>query len=134
MEDGRWKPPYKNSKKGWHFSKKTDKWYYYRSSYEELMYNILDNAEDVVTYETECFRIEYYLEGELHITIPDIFVSFDDGSQTIIEVKTEYMLSDDKTLAKIEATQNFSEDNGYNFCLVTESILNDLIDIKGVIK
>jgi len=134
MEEGRWVPPYKNGKKGWHVSPKTGNKHYYRSSYEKLMYDVLDNAEDVTTYETECFRIEYYFENELHITIPDIFASFIDGTECIIEVKTEYMLNDDKTIAKLEATRKFAETNGYGFWLVTESVFENLgVSLKEVL-
>jgi len=126
IEEGRWTPPYKNSKKGWHYSSKTGQSHFYRSSYEERMYNILDKDDNVVTYETECFRIEYYFENELHITIPDIFASYTNGEQFIIEVKTEYMLNDKLTLAKLTAMKEFSESEGYGFWLVTESVLDSL--------
>jgi len=126
IEEGRWTPPYKNSKKGWHYSSKTGQSHFYRSSYEERMYHILDKDENVVTYETECFRIEYYFGDELHITVPDIFASYINGEQSIVEVKTEYMLNDKLTLAKLTAMKEFSESEGYGFWLVTETVLDNL--------
>lgn len=126
MKSGRWSPPYKNSKKGWHYSPKTKKNYFYRSSYEKLMFTALDEAMDVVWYESECFRIEYYFEGELHITVPDIFINFETGLEVLAEIKNSYMLTDDLTKAKLRAMRKFAKERGYIFWLITEKELGDM--------
>lgn len=126
MKSGRWKPPYKYSKKGWHYSTKTKKNYFYRSSYEKLMLTALDEAIDVTWYETECFRIEYYFEGKLHITVPDIFINFETGLNVLTEIKNSYMLTDELTKAKLRAMRKFAKERGYTFWLVTEKELEEM--------
>lgn len=121
MKSGDWQIPYFRSIKGWYHSRKIDKDIFYRSSYELLMFRILDLLENVIWYDTECLRIEYKLEELLHIVVPDVLAEFSDNKMAIIETKSQYMLSDSLTQTKISAIRKYADENGLLFLLITET-------------
>ncbi len=76
----------------------------YRSSWEALYQYFDKDAE----YET--IRIPYVYNNKEHIYIVD-FVNHD--TKTLIEVKPEELMYDEKTKAKINAAKEWSTTNGY---------------------
>jgi hypothetical protein len=96
-----------NYKSGYFFSKKNNKELYYRSSYELLAFEILEQQVNVKVYETCKFSIDYLNpdDGLVHRYIPDILVIYDDERKQIIEIKPIRRLNDEVVKAKIVAAK-----------------------------
>jgi hypothetical protein len=87
---------------GWKSIKGWYKGYFFRSSYEyyfmkQLEREGLDIHNDV---KLETLRIEYVIDGNIHIYIPDFYVA---KRQTVYEIKNSYTATFDVTLAKQDA-------------------------------
>ena len=95
----------------------------YRSSFELMAYQILEQMSKVKEYEVEPFAIPYISDGIIRHTVPDILVTYIDGKKEIIEVKPCYMLDDEKTIAKISALRNYCRDNNLICSIWTEEML-----------
>ncbi len=110
-------------KSGYYFSNKNNKDLFYRSSYELVAYELLEQISKVKSYETEPFRIQYEYRESKHHTIPDILITYTDDSKELVEVKPEYKLKDEKEQTKLVAMKNYSEENGIEFSIWTEKEL-----------
>jgi hypothetical protein len=104
MED-RFHPEY-HTKRGHHFSPKTNDKHYYRSSYELRAYQLLDADPDVALYITEPIVLHYEFNGQPRRYIPDLYIEYTDGSWSIVEVKPLYQLSWPSVQAKIACAQD----------------------------
>lgn len=109
-------------KQGYFDSKKNGKKIHYRSSFELEMYNILENIEEVLEYDTECLGIEYIYRGKKKMYLPDVIVKFKDLTY-IIEIKPKHMLSDELNMIKFQAARQYCELNNMKFLIVTEDEL-----------
>lgn len=100
-EPERWHGKHKS---GWYVSKKNNSKLFYRSSYELLAFEILEQQTNVKHYETCKFSIDYQQsDGSLHKYIPDLLVTYAGGEKQIIEVKAEWQLADEIVKAKADA-------------------------------
>jgi hypothetical protein len=80
------------TKRGHHLSPKAGN-VYYRSSYELKAYQLLDADPTVLTYTPEPFAIPYKdAQGQSRNYVPDILVSYIDGSTLLVEIKPQYQL------------------------------------------
>ncbi len=113
-------------KQGYFYSKKNNKKLHYRSSYELIAYQILEQMTVVKSYETEPFAILYYFEGFKHRTIPDILVTYKTGLKEFIEVKALWRIEDNVEIAKFSAVENYAKENNMNFSIWTEKELGIL--------
>lgn len=90
--------PFKNggmSYKGWY------KEIFFRSSFE-LMFLVENNDKKIVSAENLKFKVNYkFLNKETHY-YPDFY---DEGSNTVFEIKSKKWLLDEKNIAKIKAGQ-----------------------------
>ncbi len=109
---------------GYYFSKKNNRKLLYRSSYELAAYKILEQMSVVTIYDIEPFSIPYERDDKFHRTIPDILITYVNGEKELIEVKPLYKFKDDNTILKIEAMENYSENNDMYFSVWTEKELN----------
>lgn len=132
MVNGEWnhQPGYK----GEHFfSKKNNKEFYLRSSYESKYARMLEQDDDVVSYEHEPFRIPYLLDGSMHNYVPDFFVTRTQGKKQLIEVKPS-MFVGGVNAVKFQAARQWCQLNGVDYCIVTEAEIESGIVIhQGVI-
>lgn len=87
---------------------------HYRSSWEKMLYEILDTNDDVISYKSEPFFIRYEFEGTSHRYIPDLLIQFVDKT-VLCEVKPISMRSTDKNIAKREAALKYCSENGYEY-------------------
>jgi len=109
---------------GTFFSTKNNKKFIYRSSYELKAFDILENNNNVYSYDYECIQIKYLdISNNYRATIPDFFVTYTDGVKEIIEVKSSYYLKNAEQQIKIKAMQNYSKENNLKFDLWTEEEL-----------
>jgi len=110
-------------KQGNFFSKKNNKKLHYRSSYELVAYQILEQMSKVQTYEVEPFGIPYQYKGEYHTTIPDLLITYTDGVKELIEVKPCWKLEDDQEQTKLNVMKFYSRRRGMDFSVWTEKEL-----------
>lgn len=113
---------YTSGKSGHHQSAKSGT-VYFRSSYEERAYKILDNNLLVTSYQAEPFTIEYInADGNLRRYKPDILVEQLD-KKIIIEVKPRWKMPDPTVQLKISAGMDYAKKNGMTFEVWTENEL-----------
>lgn len=104
-----------NWTKGFHDSTKTGKRYVYRSSYELKYFKLLDNDQNVATYESEFTSIPYELDGKSRHYVPDVHVTYVDGSQCLVEIKPRSMRDIPMNVAKREAAIRYCDENGWKY-------------------
>lgn len=113
-----------NSKKGFFVSTKNQKEIRYESSYELVAYLILEQLSKVKSYDRCRFSIDYTFKDNVHRYIPDIDVVYTDNIREIIEIKPEFMLEDEKVIAKHTAGKEYCNKNNLLFSIWTEKELN----------
>lgn len=80
----------------------------------------LEYHPDVVSYESQPFCFEYFLEDGSHSYTPDFLVTLRDGQKCLQEVKDSKLCLTTEYLHVFEAMQRGSEDIGFPLSLVTE--------------
>lgn len=122
MHEGKWKAGYPRSKKGFCFPKhrcKKDQ-VYFRSSYEAIYCYYLDNNPDVEWFTFESFRIEYEYQGQKRYYVPDFLVQWSNPNQlSIIEIKAEFLIEDEKVQVKNERAIVFADTHGMDFRMIS---------------
>ena len=103
-------------KHGW-YTTWNNKKVYFRSSYEEDYYKILDSQK--IDYEVETLKIQYWdsEQNRLRTAIPDIYIP---STNTIIEIKSQYTFETDKQ--RMIDKFNAYKQHGYNTKLIVEKI------------
>lgn len=113
---------YTNGKSGRHNSPKAGN-VFYRSSYELVAYQRLDNDSSAVSYQPEPFVIKYEnQDGNVRRYRPDILIEYI-GRTVIVEVKPQWKMSDAKTIQKIDAGRKYAAQKGWAFEVWTEKEL-----------
>ncbi len=110
-------------KEGIFYSVKSERELYYQSSYELTAFEILEQLSKVKEYSRVSFGISYVFKGEKHYTIPDILVTYTDGTRELIEVKSEWELHKRKTNIKFWAMNDYAANQGWDFNVWTEKEL-----------
>jgi hypothetical protein len=115
-------PTYIYIKHGWHKSNMAiGGKVYYRSSWELEAFKFLDLFPNIVDcYYTCPIAIPYEFYGKSKNYIPDIFISYIDGTKELVEIKPSPYLSDEKVQAKIIAGDAWCKDNDLKFSVWTE--------------
>lgn len=115
-------------KRGNYFSLKLNKEIYYRSSWEKQVFEFLDKQKEVSSFIVEPFSLPYYYDNQTRRYIPDLLVAYSDGTQKLIEIKPEYLLSAIKNKAKFESAQNYCNEKGIIFEVWTEKTISNLLN------
>jgi hypothetical protein len=105
------------------YSNKNKKELYYHSSYELQAFNILEQLSVVKCYDRFRHTIDYEFEGRIRKTIPDILVTYQDGSQEIIEIKSEWRVDTPINIAKFQAISKYALENKMKFSVFSEKHL-----------
>jgi hypothetical protein len=93
------------------------------SDAELQMFQLLDAAEDVITYCEQPVRIPYRFYGRQHMYFPDVLVDFRDGRRLLIEVKASIdEFAVDRNVAKFEAAAQYCRAKGWGFVAVTHRL------------
>lgn len=97
-------------KQGWHWSPKIQREVFYRSGYERQYMEQLDADESVAWYEYEprSVRITYEFEGAKKIYKPDFLVQYVDGTKRLVELKSTWTITFERSRAKLEALRSLS--------------------------
>lgn len=125
--DGKYNGVNPNSryKRGWHSSQKTGRQHYYRSGTEKQFFELLDSAEDIVDYISEPFRILYRVEYETNNRnyIPDLLITYKNGTKKLVEIKPKYLCETKKNQAKFAAAKAYCDNCGILYEVWTEDNL-----------
>jgi len=113
-------------KQGKYESTKTGRVLGYRSGLEERVYKILDQHEEVVSFYSEPFNINYIHKGQAHKYIPDLFVTFMDGHKEIWEVKPSNQTDLEVNKNKWRAAEDACKVRGWKFEVFTEQRIDRL--------
>lgn len=108
-------------KEGYHISPKNRNKLHYNSGWELTVYKILDKMDDVVTYEVEPLKIEYFFDGERKTYLPDLRVHYTDGTKEILEIKPSNQTGMAVNVAKWEACNEYCQKRGTVFKVITET-------------
>jgi len=95
----------------------------FRSSWEAVFYAA--NLD----FEYETLRIPYMFNGKEYIYIVD-FVNH--TAKIAVEVKPKELLTDQKTVAKLAALKSWSETNGYQYKIVSQNEIKELVEIIDI--
>jgi len=113
---------------GWHQGsarfKKCPKIVKYKSSYELIVAQYLDNNEKVIKFLYEPISITYSLmvrgKAELHKYYPDFLIYFKDGSKEMWEVKPSSQVKWYKNVYKWKYAMAYCKKIGIKFKIITE--------------
>ena len=103
------------SKKGYFFSEKNSKMFFYRSSWEKRFMEQLEEDRSTFFYEVEPFAIEYKFDGSIHRYIPDFLIN----DELIVEIKPRFKLEEPQTIAKIKECNVYANVYGYTYKIVS---------------
>jgi hypothetical protein len=105
----------------------------YRSSWEKKFMEYCDKSPDVLYWSTEYFPIPYVkpTDNKVHRYYPDLFVKTKDKKYKgyIIEIKPHNQINSPINQAKFKAAEEFCNQKGYKFLVITEKELK----AKGII-
>lgn len=118
------KPTFKQGK---YESTKTGRVLGYRSGLEERLYKILDQHDDVMSFYSEPFNIDYIHRGQAHKYIPDLFIVFMDGRKEIWEVKPANQTDLEQNKNKWKAAEEACKVRGWKFEVFTEQRIDKLL-------
>jgi len=107
-------------KEGWYESTKMNKRFYFRSGWEETVFECLDQLNEVTAYEAEPFKVPYIWEGSQHEYNPDILVIFTDGHKEVWEIKPSDQTSLKQNQNKWHAATEVCRARGWEFIVLTE--------------
>lgn len=113
-------------KQGKYESIKTGKILGYRSGLEEKLYKILDQDDNVASFYSEPFNIDYIHKGKAHKYTPDLIVSFIDGQKELWEVKPSNQTDLEVNKNKWYAAEQACKIRGWKFKVYTEQKINKL--------
>lgn len=103
------------------YSVKNKKEFYYRSSWEKMYMQYLENKLNA-SYNYECLKIPYYYNNNKRWYVPDFFV---DGA-IIQEIKPQYLINKERNVAKFSAAREYCKQNNMVFEVLTEKELKQL--------
>jgi hypothetical protein len=98
-------------KTGTHHSPKCSTPISYRSGWELVVAQTLDENPDVVSYEYESLKIPYKMAGKVHYYFPDFLVTYKGGRRLLVEVKRADKLTNRKVIAKATAARVWLREN-----------------------
>lgn len=113
-------------KQGKYESTKTGKTLGYRSGLEEKLYKILDQHDDVMSFYSEPFNIDYIHKGQAHKYTPDLIVNFMDGRRQVWEVKPSNQTDLEMNKNKWRAAEEACKIRGWSFEVFTEQRIDKL--------
>lgn len=113
-------------KQGKYESTKTGKTLGYRSGLEERLYKILDQHDDVMSFYSEPFNIDYIHMGQAHKYTPDLIVNFMDGRRQVWEVKPSNQTDLEMNKNKWRAAEEACKIRGWSFEVFTEQRIDKL--------
>jgi len=95
---------------------------YYRSALELLFYKEMDTSILIKSFEVEPLWLAYTNpeDNKTHRYVPDMLVTFVDGTKKLVELKPTYRLSDPVNQAKFREARVYAKKQGWTFEVWTE--------------
>jgi len=93
---------------------------HYRSGYECEVYECLEAMPNVIQYDVEPFKVQYFFEGETHEYNPDLSILYDDGRIEVWEIKPANQTHLPRNNAKWAACNQYCQQRGWEFIVMTE--------------
>lgn len=120
-------------KKGEYFSEKLGRSVVYRSSWEERVYKHLDIQQDILIFQEEPLRILYKdpASPQHRNYIPDILITFKDGTRKLVEIKPSCFLDAAINQAKFTAAREYCQKRNIIFEVWTENEIQNLLTEEG---
>lgn len=100
---------------GTHFSSKMNKSFHYKASYEPQYMKLLDEDEDVISWEYEFTVILYELDGKKRRYVPDFHVTRTGNRHEFIEVKPVNLRTRPMNVAKRLTAIEFCKSRGWAY-------------------
>lgn len=113
-------------RQGKYTSTKSGKTFHYRSGLECTVFELLDQDNDVMSFDVEPFQIQYIWEGQAHNYTPDILVTFMDGHKELWEIKPADQTSLSQNKSKWNAAEQQCKVRGWLFEVYTETRVDKL--------
>lgn len=113
---------FKYGKMGKFWSNKNNKEIFYRSSFEKRAFELLENDEEVISYEHEPFHLKYKIQNKTRYYVPDILICYK-NNQKLVEIKPLAMTTTEIFFAKQESATQFCKENNMTFEVWTEVVL-----------
>lgn len=116
----------KNFKKGNYHSDIFNKNFNYDSGWELMFIKYVeDNSikEDIKVFDRCLDTVKYVFNGTIHRYLPDFFIEFNSGIRLVIEIKPEYLITDEKVQAKIKAGKEYFSLKNIKYVTLTEKLL-----------
>lgn len=112
--------------RGLYLSKKMNLQFCFRSSWEKIYFQYLDESADVISFHVEPMKIPYIYRKRKRNYIPDILIKFIDHS-ILVEIKPKNFLSRKINMAKFQAARSVIQSMGIDeFVIITEDDLKKL--------
>jgi hypothetical protein len=122
---GQQRPYGRNSQRGVYEPVKAPREAKYKSGWELAVMKHLDADPNVVSWEYESIRIEYFYDHKRWY-VPDFLVTFSDDHREMWEVKPKEFVRTQKTLLKTEAARAWCVQNGVeSYNLITGDDLRE---------
>lgn len=104
-------------KTGFFKSKKNNRILKYRSSYEQEIFKVLEQDDDVLFYEYEPFFIIYSYHGKIRRYYPDLLVHYKKKIKKLVEIKAEWLIKNPSYFLqrKLSSAYAFSRRHNYIF-------------------
>lgn len=120
-----------NFKSGTFISKKNNgRVLHYRSGWEEEVYKILEEKQDVVSYAVEPFPVAYYWHDRSRQYYPDLQVVFIDGHVEIWEIKPSNQTKNQQNQAKWNSCKHYCAIRNWTFEVITEQRIEHMKNKK----
>lgn len=114
-------------------SLKMERMIYCESALEEHEVHFLEYDPDVISYQEQPFKIEYFINNQSHHYTPDFFVERIKQNQ-VVEVKHSTQVNTEENKVKFEAGRVYCEERGYDFRVITELELQNGFMLENIKK
>lgn len=91
-----------------------------RSSWEFAVAKWLDECDEVIEWKYEDLLLPYLINDDVKTFIVDFYVVWKSGLVSLIEVKNEHLLSQEKEQLKIDALTEYGLTNKYNVVVISD--------------
>lgn len=101
----------------------------YRSRWELLYFNFLDNDSSVLEFFSESLRIKYISNERSkkeRTYIPDLFIKYVNGESILVEIKPSSKIFQKINLKKFKAAEDWCRQSLVKFLIITEKELKGL--------
>lgn len=124
-----------SGKKNTFFSKKTNKKIELRSLLERRFAHILEESNNVISYQYETITIPYIYEEKLRKYTPDFVTVYSDRTIMVTEVKPKFFIGTEEVTVKKDAAVSFLKKHyplfNIKYEIITEEMIKEIEAMNG---